>query len=407
VIEHLTKVFPAGGSQKVHALNDLSLSVPENELLVLLGPSGCGKTTTLRLVAGLETPDSGSIEIGGKKMDGVLPKDRDVAMVFQNHALYPHLTVYENIAFGLKLRRHAPKEVADRVGEAVGMLGLDSCLERRPAELSGGERQRVALARALVRRPRVLLLDEPLSQLDAPTRRQMRAELTRLHRQLGFTMLFVTHDQAEAMALGQRIAVLRSGELQQVDSPLAVYRKPTNMFVAGFVGSPPMNLVHGKIVQAPEAGGRYPAPLVFQEQENQNKDHEATPAVPTSGVELTTTVHVPENGSPKGKPLVLHLNEIMAKGLRPHVGKSVMLGIRPEDISEQPSTTGPADQTLDGIVEGVELSGPEAQVTFAGAARPVIARFPASRVPEIGQKVPLTFRLDAALFFDAESGKAL
>lgn len=238
----------AGG---VRAVDRLSLDIREGELLVLVGPSGCGKSTTLRLIAGLDDPSAGSIHIAGRDVTGAPPRDRDVAMVFQNNALYPHLSVSDNLAFGLRMRRRELSlddgDVERRVREAAATLGIEALLQRRPHELSGGQRQRVALGRAIVRRPKAFLFDEPLSNLDAGLRTAMRGEIKRLQRQTGVTTIHVTHDQAEAMALGDRVAVLRDGALQQVAPPMDVYRRPANRFVAGFIGSPPMNVLEGSI----------------------------------------------------------------------------------------------------------------------------------------------------------------
>src|SRR5947207_7556060 len=240
-LEHVTKRFSADAV----ALNDLSLDVQDGEFLILVGPSGCGKTTALRIVAGLEKPTSGRIMIGDRVVNDVSPRDRDIAMVFQNYALYPHMTVYKNLAFGLKERRTPKPEIDRRVREVSGILGLDELLKRRPAQLSGGQRQRVAMGRALVREPKAFLLDEPLSNLDAKLRVQMRAELKRIHQRLGITTVYVTHDQVEAMTLGDRIVVMSGGKALQIGRPQDVYRRPANLFVAGFIGSPAMNLVRG------------------------------------------------------------------------------------------------------------------------------------------------------------------
>ena len=223
VLEHLTKVFQGPGGERVRAVDNLCLVVEDKELLVLVGPSGCGKTTTLRLIAGLEEPTAGTISINGQAVTGLPPKERDIAMVFQNHALYPHMSVYENMAFGLKLRHYPRAEIDRRVRDAAQILDLTACLDRKPDALSGGQRQRVALGRAIVRRPGVFLLDEPLSNLDAQTRLQMRAELSRLHARLGSTMIYVTHDQFEALTLGHRVAVMKDGVIQQVATPMNVY----------------------------------------------------------------------------------------------------------------------------------------------------------------------------------------
>ncbi len=250
-LEHVTKRF----SDDVVALDDLSLEVGDGEFLILVGPSGCGKTTALRLVAGLEKPTAGTIRIGDQVVTGVSPRDRDIAMVFQNYALYPHMTVHRNLAFGLK-ERHTPKpEIDRRVREVSGILGLDELMKRRPAQLSGGQRQRVAMGRALVREPKAFLLDEPLSNLDAKLRVQMRAELKRIHQRLGITTIYVTHDQVEAMTLGDRIVVMSNGRVQQIGRPQEVYGSPANLFVAGFIGSPPMNLVRGRVTEGTVKAG--------------------------------------------------------------------------------------------------------------------------------------------------------
>ena len=239
---NVTKEFPGGTC----ALDDLSLEIPDGEFLILVGPSGCGKTTALRLIAGLEKATSGTITIGDTSVNGVSPRDRDIAMVFQNYALYPHMTVYRNLGFGLRERRTPRREVDRRVREISAVLGLDELLKRRPAQLSGGQRQRVAMGRALVREPKVFLLDEPLSNLDAKLRVQMRAELKRLHAKLGITTIYVTHDQIEAMTLADRIVVMSAGQALQIGTPQEVFSRPANLFVAGFIGSPAMNLLRGR-----------------------------------------------------------------------------------------------------------------------------------------------------------------
>jgi ABC-type sugar transport system ATPase subunit len=249
--DDVTKEFPGG----TVAVDRLSLDIADGEFMILVGPSGCGKTTALRMVAGLETPTSGRIAVGERVVNDVSPRDRDIAMVFQNYALYPHMSVYRNLAFGLR-QRHTPRdEVKRRVGDISTMLGLDALLQRRPAQLSGGQRQRVAMGRALVRQPKAFLMDEPLSNLDAKLRVQMRAELKRLHASLGITTIYVTHDQVEAMTLGDRIAVLSDGKMQQLGPPQDVYQEPANVFVAGFIGSPPMNLLRGAVRSGRVAAG--------------------------------------------------------------------------------------------------------------------------------------------------------
>ena len=239
----VTKVFPGGAV----AVDDLTLTVNDGEFLILVGPSGCGKSTALRMVAGLEKISAGAITVGGTLVNDIPPKDRDIAMVFQNYALYPHMTVEKNIGFALRQQKASKEEITRRVGDMATMLGLEGLLQRRPGQLSGGQRQRVAMGRALVREPQVFLLDEPLSNLDAKLRVQMRAELKKLHHRLGITTIYVTHDQVEAMTLGDRIAVLSAGRLQQIGAPQDVYDHPANVFVAGFIGSPPMNLLRGSV----------------------------------------------------------------------------------------------------------------------------------------------------------------
>ncbi len=239
----VTKVFPGGAV----AVEDLSLTVDDGEFLILVGPSGCGKSTALRMIAGLEKISAGSITVGGTRVNDIPPKDRDIAMVFQNYALYPHMSVEKNLGFALRQRKASKDEIEQRVGDMATLLGLTDLLQRKPGQLSGGQRQRVAMGRALVREPQVFLLDEPLSNLDAKLRVQMRAELKKLHHRLGITTIYVTHDQVEAMTLGDRIAVLSAGRLQQIGAPQDVYDHPANVFVAGFIGSPPMNLLSGSI----------------------------------------------------------------------------------------------------------------------------------------------------------------
>ena len=242
-LENVRKIYPNGYA----AIRGADFEVADGELLVLVGPSGCGKSTLLRMIAGLETITEGRLSIGGRLVNDVAPKDRDIAMVFQNYALYPHMSVAENLAFGLKLRHVPGREIKRRVAEVSSVLAMEELLDRRPAQLSGGQRQRVALGRALVRKPSVFLLDEPLSNLDARLRLSMRAEIARLHRRLGATMIYVTHDQVEAMTLGERIVVLRKGEIQQIDTPIVLYERPANLFVAGFLGSPAMNVFRGRL----------------------------------------------------------------------------------------------------------------------------------------------------------------
>src|ERR1051326_9185720 len=249
VLESLNKIFPGAKGEEVRAVDKLNLVVENKQLLVLLGPSGCGKSTTLRLISGLEEASQGTISMDGKVIDALEPKDRDIAMVFQNYALFPHLTVFENISLGLKLRRIPKPEIQSRVKETAEILGLTECLDRKPSALSGGQRQRVALGRAIVRKPKLFLLDEPLSNLDPHTRAQLRSEILKLQRRLETTMIYVTHDQFEAMAIGDVIAVMKQGIIHQTGCPMSIYHYPANLFVAGFVGWAPMHLLQGIVFE--------------------------------------------------------------------------------------------------------------------------------------------------------------
>jgi multiple sugar transport system ATP-binding protein len=373
VLEHLTKAFPGLSGKPMRAVDDITLDIQDKELLVLVGPSGCGKTTTLRLIAGLEEPDSGSIAIDGTTVNRVPAKERDVAMVFQNHALYPHLSASENIALGLKVRHRPKPEIHQKVTEAAGLLSLTHCLERKPDELSGGERQRVALARALVRRPKAFLFDEPLSNLDAQMRAQMRLELSRLHRKLEATMLYVTHDQLEAMALGERIAVMNQGQLQQVASPHELYQEPANLFVASFIGSPQMNLFPGIL-------GSKDGQPVFQ---------------------LDSAKY------PGSEPLSLLLDADHAHRLTAHVGKPLIMGVRPEHVLEQQASQSAPGFSVEATVELVELLGAEAHLHLSAGPRTFIAKVRANTSARATQRIPITFDLPHAHFFEPDTGKAV
>ncbi len=250
--EHVSKIYPDG----TRAVSDIELEIKDGEFMVLVGPSGCGKTTALRMVAGLEEISEGELKIGDRVVNNVAPRNRDIAMVFQSYALYPHLTVYDNIAFGLKLRKMDKQEIDKRVKDAARVLDLEPFLDRKPRALSGGQRQRVAMGRAIVRQPQAFLMDEPLSNLDAKLRVQMRAEISQLQSRLGTTTIYVTHDQVEAMTMGDRVAVMRKGELQQVATPQELYDEPVNLFVGGFIGSPSMNLLEGTLQQVERRNGR-------------------------------------------------------------------------------------------------------------------------------------------------------
>ncbi len=384
VIENLTKLFLGPRGDSVRAVDNANLTVEEKELLVLVGPSGCGKTTTLRLIAGLEEPTSGTVAINGTVVNHVAPKDRDIAMVFQNYALYPHMSAYENMAFGLKLRKISKAESDRHVQEAAEMLELAGCLERRPQELSGGQRQRVALGRAVVRRPKVLLLDEPLSGLDARLRAQMRAEIARLHERIGLTMLYVTHDQMEAMTLGQRIAVMDQGALKEVAEPIRLYQRPGDRFVAGFFGSPPMNFFHGEIIG--NGSG-----LFFQEQRlYQFRGRDALPTDETPAPLLFS----------------LRLADELSATIRAYIGKQVVLGIRPEDLKLS-TIAEPCQQRIEAIAERVESLGAETHLHLASAAHSFIARVQSGDGIVMNRQISLVVAMQNAHFFDPATEKAI
>lgn len=371
VLEHLTKHFFARGHPMVAAVEDVNLTVADGELLVLLGPSGAGKSTVLRLLAGLEEPTRGTMAINGVVVNDLSPKDRDLALVLQHPALLPHLTARANLGFGLKLRRFPPAEIAARTLAAADRLHLRDCLDRLPRALSGGERQRVAIARALVRQPRVLLLDEPLAHLDAALRRQLRGELARLHHQLGTTMIYVTHDQAEAMTLADRIAVLRAGTLQQVGAPLEIYQRPANVFVAGFLGSPPMNLIPGRL------GARHGA------------------------LDFIAPAH-----SETTEGLVLRLPASHAQRLQPWADRDLVLGLRPEHLALSAADS-PPQRGFTAVVQRVEPLGAETLVSVAWGATELAARVSPTWTGRPGQRLPLAFTLEAANYFDAATGTAI
>lgn len=362
--EDVSKVYEGD----VHAVNEVNLIVEDGSLLVLVGPSGCGKSTTLRMVAGLEDITEGNIYIEGRLVNDVLPKNRDIAMVFQNYALYPHMTVYNNMAFGLKLRRYPRKEIEVRVRETAELLEISPLLRRRPKELSGGQAQRVAVGRAIVRHPKVFLFDEPLSNLDAKLRVQMRVEIARLHERLGTTMIYVTHDQVEAMTLGTKVAVMKDGYVLQVDEPLDLYNRPINKFVAGFIGSPPMNFIEGTLEQ--EAGG----------------------------VRFAS------------ESLGLKLDQKTAAAVRSHVGKPVHLGIRPGDIHDRrrfPDAEQANVKTL--RVEVVEPLGAETLVYLhvPGRREDIVAKFDSRSNPRVNQDAQLAFDMTRVHIFDHASEESL
>ena len=348
---------------EVHAVKDVNLHIRDKEFIVLVGPSGCGKSTTLRMVAGLEEITAGEITIGDRIVNDLPPKDRDIAMVFQNYALYPHMTVYDNMAFGLKMRKFPKTEIAKRVGEAAEILGIQELLKRKPRQLSGGQRQRVAVGRAIVRKPAVFLFDEPLSNLDAKLRVQMRAEISKLQKDLKTTTVYVTHDQIEAMTMGSRIAVMRSGKLQQVGTPLEVYERPANLFVAGFIGTPPMNFIPAKLAD----GGA---------------------TVVASGFRLP----VPEA-----------LRAATANG----EARQVVLGIRPENIREAAREGTGQTAPITARVEFVEPLGHEVIVHGRVGDDLIVAKTDPHRSPEIGSDVPLVIEADAVHLFDASTEQRL
>jgi multiple sugar transport system ATP-binding protein len=363
-LKHIYKVYPGG----VTAVSDFNLDIADKEFIVLVGPSGCGKSTTLRMVAGLEEITEGELYIGDKLMNDVAPKDRDIAMVFQNYALYPHMTVYDNMAFGLKLRKTPKAEIDRRVKEAARILDIEHLLNRKPKALSGGQRQRVALGRAIVREPKVFLMDEPLSNLDAKLRVQMRTEITKLHNRLQTTFIYVTHDQTEAMTMGTRIVVMKDGFVQQVDTPQNLYDFPVNLFVAGFIGSPQMNFINAKLVK--ENDGVY---AVF----DNNK------------------IKVPE-----GK--IKRLKDPS------YIGKDIIMGIRPEDMhDEEIFLQNATDSTVKAYVDVVELMGSETYLYLTIAGQNVTARVDPRSTARAGDTIRIALDPNKLHFFDKDTEETL
>jgi multiple sugar transport system ATP-binding protein len=360
LLKNVSKIYEG----KNIAVKDANVEIKDKEFVVLVGPSGCGKSTMLRMIAGLEEITSGEIFIDGKLVNNVSPKDRDIAMVFQNYALYPHMTVYENIAFGLKLRKFSSEEIKKRVEEAAEILDLKNYLDRKPKQLSGGQRQRVAVGRAIVRKPKVFLFDEPLSNLDAKLRVQMRTEISRLHKNLGATMIYVTHDQTEAMTMGDKIVILKDGEVQQIGTPMKLYDNPVNKFVAGFIGSPAMNFISGKI-------------------EYQNK------------VFLKIT----------GSDTTIELNEDQFKKLKDYSGKEIIIGIRPENFELVEDTS--ATNKIEAKVEVVEPLGNETFIYFILQNTQMIARVNPNRIYKSGEMITLKFGSNKLHFFDKENGNVI
>ena len=359
ILKNVCKIYEGG----VRAVNSVSIDIHDKEFMVLVGPSGCGKSTTLRMIAGLEEISDGEIKIGERIVDDVPPKDRDIAMVFQNYALYPHMTVYENLAFGLKLRKFPKAEIDKRVKEAADILGIGDYLLRKPKALSGGQRQRVAVGRAIVRKPAVFLFDEPLSNLDAKMRVQMRAEINKLHTRLGTTMIYVTHDQIEAMTMGDRICVMKDGFIQQIDTPLNIYDNPANTFVAGFIGTPPMNIFRGELV-AGSTG------LVFK----------------------------------SGQYVSIPLPPAWNSALGNFIGKEILFGIRPEDIGSERAQNDANAPSLSARVEVREPMGAETYLHLeTGTGCPCIARVEAHIGAKVGEPVTLKLAMAGAHMFDPET----
>ena len=352
-LQHIGKKYPNG----FEAVKDFNLEIEDKEFIIFVGPSGCGKSTTLRMVAGLEEISSGTLKIGDKVMNDVEPKDRDIAMVFQNYALYPHMTVYDNMAFGLKLRKVPKDEIDKAVREAARILDLEKLLDRKPKALSGGQRQRVAMGRAIVRNPKVFLMDEPLSNLDAKLRVQMRIEISKIHQRLGATIIYVTHDQTEAMTLGTRIVVMKDGVVQQVDTPQNLYQKPGNLFVAGFIGSPQMNFLDAVIK---ERGG-----------------------------EIIASVGEYDLKVPADK----------AKALKDggYIGKTVILGVRPENVADS------AAGAISSTVKVYELLGAEVFLYFDVNGTQVTARVDPRTTARTGDAIKVDFDMEKSHFFDKET----
>ena len=363
-LKHINKTYPNG----FEAVKDFNLEIADKEFIIFVGPSGCGKSTTLRMVAGLEEISSGELKIGDKIVNDVEPKDRDIAMVFQNYALYPHMTVYDNMAFGLKLRKVPKDEIDKMVREAARILDLEALLDRKPKALSGGQRQRVAMGRAIVRSPKVFLMDEPLSNLDAKLRGQMRVEISKLHQRLGTTIIYVTHDQTEAMTLGTRIVVMKDGVVQQVDSPQNLYDNPCNKFVAGFIGAPQMNLLDA--------------------------------AVGKSGDDVTLTFG--------GNTIALPADKAKKLESAGYVGKTVTLGIRPEDLhDDEAALTNNAKSVIEATIRVYEMLGAEVYLYFDTEGFPMTARVNPRTTARTGDVVKFSLDLEKIHVFDKETEQTI
>ena len=362
-LEHIGKTYPNG----FEGVKDFNLEIEDKEFIIFVGPSGCGKSTTLRMIAGLEDITSGTLKIDGRVVNDVEPADRDIAMVFQTYALYPHMTVYDNMAFPLMLRKVPKADIDKAVHEAARILDLEKLLDRKPSALSGGQRQRVAMGRAIVRRPKVYLMDEPLSNLDAKLRVQMRAEISKLHDRLGATIIYVTHDQTEAMTLGTRIVVMKDGVMQQVDTPSKLYSEPCNLFVAGFIGSPQMNFIDAAMVEKDGA-----VALSF-------------------GSNVVT------------------LPDAKAAALKPYAGKVVVMGIRPEDVVEEHEyAEGKAlSEQIDATVTVYELLGSEAMIYGDVDGGQISAHISASNPVRTGNRIKVAFDVDKLHVFDKDTELAI
>ena len=369
-LRNVYKRYPGG----VTAVSDFNLEIKDKEFIILVGPSGCGKSTTLRMVAGLEEISDGEIYIGDRLVNDVAPKDRDIAMVFQNYALYPHMTVFDNMAFGLKLRKTSKDEIKRRVEEAARILDISHLLERKPKALSGGQRQRVALGRAIVREPKVFLLDEPLSNLDAKLRAQMRTEISKLHQRLGTTFIYVTHDQTEAMTMGTRIVVMKSGLIQQVDTPNNLYLYPCNLFVAGFIGSPQMNFIEAKLLKE---GEDY---LVeFGSEDTKTR----------AGVKYKIKLPASKNKD---------------NCLEAYVGKEVIMGIRPENVhNEEDLIEQYKDGVIDANVEVTELMGAETYLYMNCEGQAINARVSPTNTARPGDKIKIALETAKIHLFDKDT----
>ncbi len=369
-LRNVYKRYPGG----VTAVSDFNLEIKDKEFIILVGPSGCGKSTTLRMVAGLEEISDGEIYIGDKLVNDVAPKDRDIAMVFQNYALYPHMTVFDNMAFGLKLRKTPKDEIKRRVEEAARILDISHLLERKPKALSGGQRQRVALGRAIVREPKVFLLDEPLSNLDAKLRAQMRTEISKLHQRLGTTFIYVTHDQTEAMTMGTRIVVMKSGLIQQVDTPNNLYLYPCNLFVAGFIGSPQMNFIESKLLK---------------EDDDYLVEFGSEDTKTRAGVKYKIKLPASKNKD---------------NCLEAYAGKEVIMGIRPENVhNEEDLIAIHKDGLVEADVEVTELMGAETYLYMNCEGQSINARVSPTNTARPGDKITIAFETAKIHLFDKDT----